>query len=294
VPTLNSSARRPPNGGSFRPKATSVGRSTRRGWLAGPTWAGFLGLLSAGCDSNLNLGTDVLWSDGFEDGGLISGLSAAPGTGGIYLSDAGESGVALSMEQHHSGHFSVKMSSETPGGAGIYKTGTFPVEAYYSAWYYVPKFYVTTLPWSILRFAVSPDPIHGPLEVDLWSLPDGTLTLELYDTGRSYLLSPLPAPVPIVPIGRWFQLEALYLNSTDSSGHFTLWFDGTPIYDFERSTSSSTPDGGLHPSFYFEPCSFTEDVVAVGDAGPNVVLYVDDIAISWSRVTPKGVLEVPP
>ena len=218
------------------------------------------------------------------------------------MSDAGGSSVALSTEQAHSGAYSLKVSSASisaeapgPGGGGIYRvvTGISPQQAYYSAWYYVPQSYVTTTPWTILRFAVLLDPIHGPFDIDLWSQPDGTMTLEVYDTNRNYLLSALPAPPPIVVPAQWFQLEAFFRNASSSSGRLTVWFNGTQIYDLLRPTNDPEGDGGQYPLFYFEPCSLINQFVPLGDAGPNAELYIDDVAISWTRVTPEGVLQVP-
>jgi hypothetical protein len=123
---------------------------------------------------------------------------------------------------------------------------------------------------------------------------DHSMTLLLGDTNRLFLTSPLPVPPPIVHAGRWFQLEAFYRNATDSSGHFTLWLDGTQIYDVARPTNSPVGDGSPNPDVYFTPCSLVHDLQPIGDAGStNAAIYIDDVAISWSRVTPQGVFQVP-
>ena len=266
---------------------------------------GLFPLLSLGCSRTLDLGTDILWSTGFEDGGLES-LSAPPGAGGVYVQDAGNSSVVLTTEHAHSGRYSLKVTSSAtlkvptpgpPGGGGIYKTGPFPVGAYYSAWYYLPHPYATTTTWTILQFPAVLDPDAGPsgvnpvLELDLESQEDGSMTLLLSDTNRQYLTSPLPVPPPLVVAGRWFQLEAYYRNAVDATGHLTLWFNGTEIYDVARPTNAPIGDGGQNPNVYFSPCSL---VYQLGPSDAEVAeLYVDDVAISWTRVTPEGVLQVP-
>jgi hypothetical protein len=249
------------------------------------------------------MGTDVIWSTDFESGDL-SALTAPPGTGGVYLSftDAGADGgpdptVAISSEQAHSGRYSVKFTSSAAladpgplpaGGGGVYKEGAFPQNAYYSAWYYVPQPYVTTTAWSILKFRGVVDPDSGVdgglselLDMSLESQPDGTMTIVLSDARHQYLTSPLPDPVPIVPVARWFQVESFYRNANDSSGRLTVWLDGVPIYDIDRPT-------GPNSSVYFTPCSIVYDLTP-----PDAALYVDDIAMSFTRVTPSGVFAVP-
>lgn len=287
-------------------------------------WVWIFALFPTGCGRPLDLGTDIIWSTSFEDGGLSS-LSVAPGSGGFYTSDAGESGVGISAEQAHTGRYSAKITSvasiphpgtEPPGGGGLYKTGEFPEEAYYSAWYYLPRpsesddamapaYYVTTTLWSILKFQGVLDPDAGPdgglsqvLDLSLESQADHSITLVLGDANHTYLTSPLPLKVPIIPIGQWFQIEAFYRNAIDSSGHFTVWFDGTQIYDVARPTNTSVGDGGPNPVVYFTPCSLIyqlgpTDADADGGAAPVAQIYIDDVAISWSRVAPQGVLQVP-
>jgi hypothetical protein len=260
--------------------------------------------LATGCSRPLELGTDVIWSTDFESGDL-SAWSAAPGTGGSYLSftDAGADAgalnpsITLSTEQHHSGDHSLKIASLASipdpgplpaGGGGVYKEGLFPENAYYSAWYYVPRPYVTTTNWNILRFRGVVDADAGVdgglsnlLDLNLISQGDGSMTLSLTDARHQYLTLGLPDPVPIVPIGRWFQIECFYRNTTDPTGRLTIWLDGVQIYDIVRPTGPSA-------AVYFTPCSLVYEMVPT-----DAELYVDDVAISFSRVTPGGVFVVP-
>jgi hypothetical protein len=278
-----------------------------------------IALLPTGCGRALDLGTDIIWSTDFEDGGLSS-LSAPPGAGGFYTSDAGDSAVAISSEQAHSGRYSAKITSiatlphpgtESAGGGGLYKTGVFPGAAYYSAWYFLPPpsdgdataadSYVTTTLWSVLKFQGVLDPDAGPggglsqvLDLSLESQLDHSLTLVLFDANHRYLTSPFPVVVPVVPIGQWFQIEAFYRNAVDTTGRFTVWLNGTQIYDVERPTNTSIDDGGPNPVVYFTPCSLIYQLAPPpGGGNPIAEMYIDDVTISWSRVTPQGVLQVP-
>jgi hypothetical protein len=252
-----------------------------------------------GCGA-LDLGSNVIWSSDFERGNL-GDWSTPADAGGVFLltSDAEvtEAAVAITTEVAHSGRYSAKLSSlanlpdralPLGGGEGLFRQDLYPEEAYYSVWYYLPQSYQTTTAWAILKFkgVVASDAGIVPgyaelLDLSLVSLPGGAMTLVLSDARHQYGTSPAPDPVPIVPIGRWFQIESFYRNTTDPTGELAIWLDGTKIYDIIRPT-------GPNPMVYFSPCSVVYDLVP-----SNAVIYVDDVAISYQRLTPFGSFEVP-
>jgi hypothetical protein len=274
-----------------------------------PWGLGFVAIwVVAGCGRSLGLGSDVVWSTSFETGDL-SDWAAAPGIGGPVEFDAGGSSpsIGATTEQAHSGMYSAKFTSVaaspgaspySPGGGCLYKESAFPQSAYYSAWYFLPTYHETLTSWSILKFMV-PLPISdaGPgtpstalgkalgaselFDLSLLSLPGQQTTLVLFDARHQYLESPLPDPVPYLPIGQWFQIECFYRNDSGPDGELTVWLDGVPIYDVVR------PTGG--EGIAFEVCSLVNAL-----SPQQATLYVDDVAVSWTRVTPHGNLEASP
>jgi hypothetical protein len=304
----------------------------------GATW------LLAGCAQPLDLGSDVIWSTDFERGDL-SDWSAPPGTGGVYLADAGPSDAAfeISDAEAHSGQFSARFTSVAgaqptsrypPGGGGLYKNAVFPAQAYYSAWYFIPQSYQTLSDWTILKLMVPPsagqasnagsgdaapdatlgagdagaasalDASDGADAGDGGTIPDDAaapaarngellslllrylppnLTLVLSDPRPAFHEAPLPDPVPAVPIGRWFQVECLFKNVSDAGGggEIVVWLDGRQIYDSVRPF-------GYNTAVYFTPCSLADDLDP-----SSAELFIDDVAVSWSRVSPRGVLKAP-
>jgi hypothetical protein len=256
----------------------------------------------------LDVGSNVVWSTDFETGDF-SAWSAPPGTGGSYIEGmgSGNATVTVTTEQAHSGRYSAKLASAPAsqgltayalGGSGLYKEGAFPEAAYYSVWYFVPQFYPDVTTWSILKLnfglgtpatvdaSADAAPTNVPesdasgelLELGLMSLPDQTMTIKLVDARHEYLTSPLPDPVPAIPIGQWFQIESYYEYAADSAGRLTVWLQGTKIYDIQRPMSGN-------PIVYFTPCSLVDNLPS-----PSV-LYVDDVTISWVRVTPEGLTQ---
>ncbi|MDP9037434.1 MAG: polysaccharide lyase [Myxococcota bacterium] len=273
--------------------------------------------LCLGCGRVIDLGTDIVWSTDFESDGL-SALSLTPGTGGAFRV-AGNPTIATSTEHAHSGVTAVKITSAgtntfpapyAPGGAALYKVGEFPSEGYYSAWYFVPRAVPAAVNWNIVRFGypggadagtpLLPVGSAGRLPVDggvdaaaqtpgapsfaelfdvrLRYQPSGATTLVLFDHRPAYREESMPSPVPVVPIGRWFQLELFYRNAGDGSGHLSIWLEGTLVYDVARPMNTS-------PTIYFSVGSLIED-------GTPAELFIDDVAISRTRVTPNGVLKL--
>jgi hypothetical protein len=195
----------------------------------------------------------------------------------------------VTNERAHSGRYSIKLTGvadsltgdpNSPRGAGVFRAQPFPEEAYYSAWYFLPIPYEPSTSWTILSFKSMDDPGEPTSLIDLRlrSLPDGGLTLSLFDHRAQYLESPLPALPPEVPIGSWFQIETLYRNVADSTGRIAIWLNGIAVYDERR------PMTGI-PWVYFSPCNTVNAMVP-----SSAVLYIDDVAVSTTPVTTSGVL----
>jgi hypothetical protein len=191
----------------------------------------------------------------------------------------------ISTDFAHSGTHSVRLANGAPSvyeTARLWRQDSFPEEAYYSAWFYLPQTYRTTEDWTIMQFNVPPGGDGGAdgllLDVDLRSLPGGDMILDIFDHRPPYLRSPTAEPAQPVPIARWFQIEVFYRNVGNDTGEFKLWLDGQVNYDIHRPF-------GLNSATYWSPCSST-----VGLSPAASTLYVDDAAISLVRVGPAGTL----
>lgn len=234
------------------------------------------------CNPHLNLGSSILWSARHETGDLSEWTEG--GHGGT-AADTPYASLAVSTDFAHSGRYSVKLTNGAVSmseDAHLWRRDNYPAEAYYSAWFYLPRAYQTTADWSIVEFQVpsnSDGGIIGQLiDIDLRSLPDGDLILSLYDHRSAYLRSPTPDPAILVPVGHWFQIEAFYRNVNDDSGQLTVWLDGQLNYDIHRPF-------GARSAVYWTVSSKT-----YGLSPAESVIYIDDAAVSLTRVTPTGEL----
>jgi len=248
------------------------------------------GVLS--CGGSIDVGSDVLWRAGFEDG-TFDEWTLTPGGGAAASSATGS--IAVSGEQVHAGAFAAKLSIQAPSGAGLqtaglWRRGNLPVatgqdqattEAYYSAWYYVPVAASAAQYWVIFKLrrrTVVDDPAtEGELfDISLGKDPAGDLTLGVYDH-RVSADAPLTGAPVVVPLATWFQLEAYYRNAADSTGAFSVWFNGQLVLDLRGAATSTT--------------AWTEwDVLNLGNelTPGDVTLFVDDCAVSRRRVGPAG------
>jgi hypothetical protein len=231
------------------------------------------------CNPHLTLGSSILWSARHETGDLSEWTEG--GKGGT-AADMPDTAVAVSTDFAHTGRYSVKLTNgavSMPEDAHLWREDNYPIEAYYSAWFYLPRAYQTTADWSIVELQVPTTGDSGVIgqliDIDLRSLPNGDLILSVYDHRSAYLRSPTPDPAILVPVDQWFQIETFYRND-DASGRLIVWLDGQLNYDIQRPFGSSS-------TVYWTVSSKT-----FGLSPAESAIYVDDAAVSLTRVTPSG------
>jgi len=250
-----------------------------------PVCGALLALAGSACSPRLDVGSDVLWVARFEGNSFDEWNGAPGGRADVPVPpDTSE----ISSEHPRNGAFAAKLtvnagSDGAQHNVGLGRKGSLPAAAYYSAWYYIPRTIAVGGFWVIFKFrqraAADDAGSEGELfDIDLKQTPAGEMTLELYDFRIAGARS-LDVPEPILPVGVWFQIEAFYRNAADASGRLTIWLDGQQVVDLSGEATS--------------PTAWTEwDVVNVAkDLNPSpTVLFVDDCAISFTRVGPTGIL----
>ena len=161
--------------------------------------------------------------------------------------------------------------------------------AYYSSWYYVPE-HATVSWWNIFQWKTGYDDGSGRTARALYwhDLDDygDELYLELqtrvngdgeWVKGWSNTLAIAPVPIPI---GQWFHLESYYVWDTSSNGRVTTWLDGVQMWDI----------GGLTTEFDWPYDVYKREWTVnnyANDTTPSThTIYIDDAAVSFSRVGP--------
>jgi len=222
--------------------------------------------------------SSVIWRSGLE----LSDLSewTADGQGENYRSSE-PSTPSVSSDHAHGGSQSLKVSITVANGMTsvnyMYRQAATPTEAYYSAWFLIPRSYTVKDWWNIVHFVGSQSG-DGRNEVGLWDLDlrsaaDGSLALYVWDFEHSKQFDP-PTPHAF-PIGVWVKIEVLFRKASDASGRFAVYQDGALLVDLTGVRTA--PNDWLR--------------WAVGSASANIVpspaeLYIDDAAISTTPVQP--------
>lgn len=237
---------------------------------------------AGGCGRRIELGSDILWEARHETGDLDEWIG--DGEGGS-AADAPMAAIAATTALAHGGAYSVKMTNSAVtelAASRVWREAPYPADAYYSSWYYIPEPYALAAVWTIMQFR-APDADDSSvsryiIDVDVRSLPGGDLILSVYDHRAPYLRSPTPPTAMILPIGRWFLVEALFRNFSDDRGRLVIWLDGQVNYDIVRPF-------GINNTVHWSLCSS-----GYGFSPGESTIYVDDAAVSLSRVTPIGSL----
>jgi hypothetical protein len=247
--------------------------------------AGFaaLGAALGGCGPRLDVGSDVLWTGLFE--GDTFDEWTADGGGDALAFPQPPNLIELTTERVRHGSYAAKLTIDAPAGgsrgsAALARSGgALPEAAYYSAWYYLPRSITVGMYWVIFKFRQQDQSTMDELfDLDLINLDSGEMSLQLYDHRRQGVV-PLDLTNPVVPVGRWFQIEAFYRNAQDDTGRLTFWLDGRAIIDIANQPMAPTPFVEWNAS------SIAQELTP-----STAVIYVDDCAISRTRVGPNGVI----
>jgi len=220
----------------------------------------------------------LIWRSDFEVGDLSEWTG--DGQGANYRSGEPSLPTVVS-ERAHTGAQSLKLTISVANGMNsvnyMYRQAPTPTEAYYTAWFFLPKNYAVKDWLNIVHF-VGSQTGDGRNEVALWDLDlrsasDGTLGLYAYEFDGSKQYDPLVARP--FPVGAWVKIEILFRKASDASGRVAVFQDGVSMLDLTNVRTA--PNDWLR--------------WALGSASTNIMpspaeLYVDDATISSTRVAP--------
>jgi hypothetical protein len=214
----------------------------------------------------------ILWSSNAESGDFSDWQRGGAIQGGTYQQ---MTTVMVADQQAHSGTRAYRINFDSSNDqdhmAEFYRrVETAP--AYYSAWFYIPEAHAPTTFWTVLYFFYQLQPGTAFSRRGLWDINLNRQSAYFFDeTSRRQVDAQPRKPYPIA---QWFHLEA-YFSYEGRNGHIRVWLDGEQILD--------VPNLGAAPSddLYWGVGSDTDGLTPAG-----CTLYVDDAAISTSRVGP--------
>ncbi|HTQ03070.1 MAG TPA: hypothetical protein VMI54_04410 [Polyangiaceae bacterium] len=184
----------------------------------------------------------VPWSTGFED--AFCGYDDAKGW--CY----GDQGVYTSVASPvHSGRRAAAFTvSRADGGGGVMQArcareGTFPSDAYYGAWFYLPALPQSVGNWNLIHFQgenADESGWQGLWDVTLVKTSSGGFGLTLVEDFNGPALAQQHPP-DIAP-GAWFEVVVHWVRSSNATGEITLYEDDQTLVDLKGVTDPFTYD----------------------------------------------------
>lgn len=231
-----------------------------------------------GCsDAYLGHAPEFLWWSDHESGDLRDWTD--DGAGYAWTNEGGS--LELVSQPTRSGHFAVRASVVATNDEGrissalLSRRDAVPQPAYFSAWFYVPQTITSTSYWLLFKF-------RSTSGTELWDLdisapPEGfsELRIRLYGHQLGMDVPSLSGRQPVLPMARWFQIEAYYRAAADASGQLSIWLDGDRV--FEIAGRATAPDANVE----WGVGAATEMMIP-----SSASLYVDDAAITTERLGP--------
>jgi hypothetical protein len=209
--------------------------------------------------------------------------------------NSGPSAIAVASKDFaHSGTWSAKMTigSDTIGtenGTRLFRwcESRRNVELYYSVWYYIPQL-LTVLPhgWTnVFQFKSKTTTQNDPFFfLGLTNAADGSMRFMLTWWNGLTIEGPSPGESgyrtwqnnQTIPVGRWFNVQARYVCAGDFTGALQVWQDGVQIFNLS----------GVRTRYPTGDCQWSVNNYGSRISPSPVVIYVDDAAISTSKIGP--------
>jgi hypothetical protein len=214
-----------------------------------------------------SLSITVPWSTSFEDG--FCGYSDQRG---FCYADADAAGANASYKvtsvQAHSGKLAAAFQVNTNGDgqqARCVLEGILPTEAYYGAWFFIPKTVSSASNWNLMHFQGDDDG-HGLWDVTVGRSANGGLFLYVYDFlhGRARMREGTLQ----VPIATWFRVVFFWRRTADETGVVELYQDDQRLL---RLTNIATDDSSW--------AQWYSGNLAKALSPPDATIYMDDVTI---------------
>ncbi|MEM7112742.1 MAG: heparin lyase I family protein [Chloroflexota bacterium] len=214
----------------------------------------------------------------------------------------------ISDEVARSGRFSLKMTlwgatDNRSQGCRTFRSWThidggdgtpLPDEGYYSAWYYLPQEVTTDVWWNVFQFKSRSETASDPmLSFNIESDGNGTRSLYVYHEKPHVCQADCASSsygndAVNLPLREWFHVEAFVRQSSSGEtavrpdGTLIVWVNGVEIVNKSNIYTLRSPRARLQWSVNNYTDSIEPD---------HVVLYVDDAAISRTRLGAKSLFE---
>jgi hypothetical protein len=227
----------------------------------------------------------ILWSADFETGDFSQWEGPNGWDGGVFNSGTGIANVTTEIA--HSGQESAKLTITTGDGQDHgtrlfrwkeSRITTLPALCF-SVWYFFPEPYSTPDGWwNVFQWKSKRNPDDSSSNEVVWSLnahrfSDGGFRFFLTQkyAGKNYVQSNA-----MIPIARWFQVEACLKKAVDSTGYLVIWQDGVMIFNQHNVQTAFSSD------LVWSVNNYSSAILP-----SPATIYVDDAVISATPIGSK-------
>lgn len=226
------------------------------------------------------LQAEVLWATSHETGDLADWYKDQGG--GVYNTGGDDASVTVTRDVAHSGNYSVKMEvwniDTQKRACRIFRWGERLTDGYFSCWLMFPTLPTVNNWLNIFQFKkkdYSTGIVDPTWYNEVKNKANGTL-LTLTHWNQAWDITPNVTPPPTLSANEWFHVEWHYKDGI-SDGKLEIWINGVKVWNLENADTR-----GLDPDIQWSPCLYGINVTP-----GNLVMYMDDAAISTHRVGPN-------
>ncbi len=205
---------------------------------------------------------------------------------GDFLRQGSSGNYELVTNPVHGGKYAVALSIDTKSqsdtgahAAYLFYWDELPDEAdYYSAWYYIPSNINPGSWWNIWQWK-STFNHNSDLSKPMWSLDvgsgyNGFSVILMYRPDLDNEKVTYKNNDIVLPKDTWFQIEGYFKKAVDKTGQVIIWLDGKEIFNVDNVVTV-LGDRTVHWSIN----NYADDI-----SPSPATIYVDDAAISWTRI----------
>jgi hypothetical protein len=207
------------------------------------------------------------WHADFEDG--FCGYQRAGGY--CYAAEGAE--YRLVKSPTRSGRFAAAFTLDTDTDAEqarCVRRGTFPDEAYYGAWFFIPAGTTSDALWNLMHLqGAKLGELSGLWDVSVSTDEDGEMHPQIFEAASDDWTD--AAPEVVLPADEWFHLQFYQRREPDAAGAVALFVNGAQVIAKE----GIAPDGAAWGQWYVGNLAYSLTPA-------QSTLFVDDVSIVGS------------
>lgn len=215
------------------------------------------------------------WHTSFEDGfcgySEVYGFCYAAPDASVRIVDT------IARSGRKAAAFSITTDSEREGEqTRCVREGTLPQDAYYGAWFYLPRGTTGRDNWNLIHFqgASEENPLHNLWDVSVFTTNDGRSVPWLrgfVGEGETFA----PSVGADLPTDEWFSLHLRLLRSPTATGRVALYLNGELLEERDNIVTDDSDWGQWYVGNLARTLEPAESTIYVDDVSIRTTLTTD-------------------